>query len=137
MTKSPASSLSHFIVWLPSIRRRPFSRPAFAVFFGLSGGDGDAVFENEVGVVADSFRASIIFRLPRHQRLCITALLWKSTPFAYQCGCSMILSVVNCSVKMSVWRYGRDTDIEQERAETESWGRRESWRRIGKHAPSG
>ena len=46
------------------IRRRPFSRPAFAVFLGLSGGDGDAAFEDEVDVVADSFRASIIFRLP-------------------------------------------------------------------------
>ena len=46
------------------IRRRPFSRPLFAVFLGLSGGDGDAAFEDEVDVVADSFRASIIFRLP-------------------------------------------------------------------------
>ncbi len=33
------------------------------------------------------------------------------------CLCSMIMSVVNCSVKMSVWGDGRDTDIEQERAE--------------------
>lgn len=48
----------------PLIRRRPFSRPAFAVFLGLSGGDGDAAFEDEVDVVADIFRASIIFRLP-------------------------------------------------------------------------
>ena len=46
------------------IRRRPFSRPAFTVFLGLSGGDGDAAFVGEVDVVADSFRASIIFRLP-------------------------------------------------------------------------
>ena len=29
----------------------------------------------------------------------------------------MIMSVVKCSVKMSVWGDGRDTDIEQERAE--------------------
>jgi hypothetical protein len=36
----------------------------FAVFLGLSGGDGDAAFEDEVNVVADSFRASIISRLP-------------------------------------------------------------------------
>jgi len=46
------------------IRRRPFSRPAFAVFLGLSGGDIDAAFVDEVDVIADSFRASIIFRLP-------------------------------------------------------------------------
>jgi hypothetical protein len=36
----------------------------FAVFLDLSGGDGDAAFEDEVDVVTDSFRASIIFRLP-------------------------------------------------------------------------
>jgi hypothetical protein len=29
----------------------------------------------------------------------------------------MIMSVVNCSVKMSVWGYGKDTDIEQEGTE--------------------
>lgn len=29
----------------------------------------------------------------------------------------MILSVVNWSVKMSAWGYGRETDIEQKRAE--------------------
>jgi hypothetical protein len=34
------------------------------------------------------------------------------------CICSMIMSVVNCSVKMSVWGYGRDTDIEQEGTES-------------------
>lgn len=33
------------------------------------------------------------------------------------CRCSMIMSVVNCSVKMSVWGYGKDTDIERGRAE--------------------
>jgi hypothetical protein len=33
------------------------------------------------------------------------------------CICSMIMSVVNCSVKMSVWEYERETDIERERAE--------------------
>ena len=32
------------------------------------------------------------------------------------CLCSMIMSVVNCSVKMSVWGYGKDTDIGQEGA---------------------
>lgn len=46
------------------IRRRPFPVLRFAVFVSLSGGDGDAVFEDEVDVVADRFRASIIFRLP-------------------------------------------------------------------------
>jgi hypothetical protein len=46
------------------IRRRPFSRSVFAVFLGFSGGDADAAFANEVDVVADRFRASIIFRLP-------------------------------------------------------------------------
>ncbi len=40
-----------------------------------------------------------------------------SRDFWGQCGCSMILSVVKCSVKMSVWGNGRDTDIEPERAE--------------------
>jgi len=34
-----------------------------AVFDGLSGGDGDAALEDEVDVVADRSRASIIFRL--------------------------------------------------------------------------
>jgi hypothetical protein len=46
------------------IRRWLFSRPAFAVFLGLSGGDADAAFEDEVDVVADRFRAIVIFRLP-------------------------------------------------------------------------
>jgi len=46
------------------ITRRPFCRPASAVFLGLSGSDGDAAFEDEVDVIADRFRASIIFRLP-------------------------------------------------------------------------
>jgi hypothetical protein len=44
--------------------RRPFSRPAPAVFFDLGDGDGDAALEDEVDVVADRFRASIISRLP-------------------------------------------------------------------------
>ena len=30
----------------------------------MIGGDGDAVLEDEVDVVADSFRASTIFRVP-------------------------------------------------------------------------
>ena len=46
------------------IRRRPFSRPAFAVVLGLSGGDADAAFEDKFDVVAGNFRTSIIFRLP-------------------------------------------------------------------------
>jgi hypothetical protein len=33
------------------------------------------------------------------------------------CLCSMIMSVVNCSVQMSVWGYGKDTGIEQEGTE--------------------
>jgi hypothetical protein len=36
----------------------------FAVFLGLSGGDGDAALEGEVDVVAGSFRGSIFFRFP-------------------------------------------------------------------------
>ena len=34
------------------------------------------------------------------------------------CRCFMIMSVVNCSVKMSVWENGRNTDIEQEGTES-------------------
>ena len=33
------------------------------------------------------------------------------------CRCSMIMSGVNWSVKMSVWRDGKETDLEHKRAE--------------------
>jgi hypothetical protein len=40
-----------------------------------------------------------------------------SISFTLQCRCSMIMSVVNWSGKMSVWRDERETDIERKRAE--------------------
>jgi hypothetical protein len=49
----------------------------------LSGGDGDAAFEDEVDVVADRFRASIIFRLPASTFL-YHGLALEVNPFPYQ-----------------------------------------------------
>ena len=45
--------------------------------------------------------------------------------FWFFCRCSMIMSVVNWSVKMSVWRDGKETDLESKRAEAvkgHEWG---------------
>jgi hypothetical protein len=38
-------------------------------------------------------------------------------PVPFPCRCSMIMSVVNWSEKMSVWEDERETDIESGRAE--------------------
>jgi hypothetical protein len=47
------------------------------------------------------------------------------------CECSTNLSAVNCSGKMSVWEYGRDTDIEQKGAEAVSGMKRSGKERVG------
>ena len=82
MTKTSAASFSHFIVWPPSYQRAAVF-PSCVCGLGLSGGDGDAAFEDEVDVVADSFRASIIFRLPAPTFMYHGPAL-EVNPFAYQ-----------------------------------------------------
>jgi hypothetical protein len=64
MTKSSAASFSHFIVWPPSYQKAAVFPSCVCSLSWFERGGGDAAFEDEVNVVADSFRASIISRLP-------------------------------------------------------------------------
>ena len=64
------------------------------------------------------FRFCLVFTVPYFQSaMILNRLCFNVKVFLVFCRCSMIMSVVNWSEKMSVWGYERETDIELERAE--------------------